>query len=440
MKSTASLSRIIIRTALSFALAAGTQVRASAATPTVTITSPKKNATVTSASLAVSGSTKDSAAVTNVVVELNGIPLTVTSSDAFSAWTAAAADLAPGTNTILAYGLETNGQATATNSVTFLHKVTAKLTATVNGHGGTLSPNDNGQELNIGENYTIKAIPTHGFGFSDWTVVGSTKTSALTNAVLTFQMVSNLQLIAYFVDTQPPTVKITTKAGEENNSIETISGTATDNVGVSTVWYEVGTSGWNVAASTDGYSNWTATVILGPGANTIQVYAEDAAGNRSKTNTVTLTDSATGFAPASLAGTTLLLVSGDNSALLSFDGSTFTQAGNGGVTSGVGVYTYTLTDTNTAQLAPNFTSPPGLTNTVTESIVLSFTNGTGGTFAKANGGTGGSFTLGLASSTAPVSLSGLTLQGTNNEGGAYEFTNSFHSHPTGFEKKLEHFA
>jgi len=224
---------------------------------------------------------------------------------------------------------------------------------------------------------------------------------------------------------EPPSIKITTKAGKVSNSVATISGTATAKVGLSSVWYEVGTGGWALAASTDGYSNWTAVVILSPGANTIQVYAEDAAGHLSKTNTVTLTDSSTGFAPESLDGTTLLLVNGDSSALLSFDGSTFTQAGNGGVTSGVGVYTYALTNANIALLSPNFTSPPAVTNSVTEGIILTFTNVTGGTFAKNNGETGGSFTLGVALSAAPVLLSGLTLQGANNEGGVYEFTNAF---------------
>ncbi len=303
---------------------------------------------------------------------------------------------------------------------------TAKLTVTINGRG-TVSPTYKGRSLNIGTNYTIKATAAAGFKFSDWieTLPGTALTS--TNARLTFQMVSNLQLTANFVDIQPPTVTITTKKSTGSNSVVAISGTAKDNVGVSNVWCQVGNDGWNLAATGNEYTNWAAFVILSEGQNTIHVYAEDAAGNRSKTNSVTLTDDSTGLvAPECIAGMMLELASSNGSAVLSFDGSSFSQMGSGEAVTGVGIYTYTLSNPDTGQLTTTFTAPP---TTVSNSgggevFVLSFTNGTSGTWTNLNTNSG-TFTLSDASCTAPDSLSGLTLQGTNTGTNVYQFTNEY---------------
>jgi hypothetical protein len=303
---------------------------------------------------------------------------------------------------------------------------TAELTATVIGRG-RLSPNYNGKALNINQDYTIRAVPIAGFAFSYWIVAGSTNTFINTTAKLTFQMASNLQLTATFVDIQPPTVTITTKKSTGSNAVVAISGTAKDNVGVAAVWCQVGSSGWNLAATGNAYTNWTAFVILGAGANTIHVYAEDTAGNRSKTNSVTLRNDSTGLAPESLAGTMLQLVATNNQiAALSFGGSTFCQVGSNGVTTGVGNYTYTLNDPDTAQLATAFTAPPTTVsnNSGGDAFILFFTNGTSGTWTNLNANSG-AFTLSDASSTVPDSLSGLTLQGTNTGTNVYQFTNAY---------------
>ena len=304
---------------------------------------------------------------------------------------------------------------------------TAKLTVTVNGRG-SVSPTYKGKALNIGQDYPIKATAAAGFAFSDWIETSPTNTLTNTNAKLTFQMVSNLQLTANFVDTQPPTVAITTKKSTGSNSVVAISGTAKDNVGVASVWCQVGSGGWSLAATGNEYTNWTAVVILSEGANTINVYAEDAAGNRSKTNSVTLTDASIGLvAPESLAGTTWQGVETNNNSreVLSFGANTFSEVGSGGdAHTGVGSYTYTLSDAKTGQLAVTLTAPP---TTVSNSeggdvITLSFTNGTSGTWTNlfTNSGT---FTLSDASSTAPDAISGVSSAnaGTN----VVQFTNVF---------------
>jgi hypothetical protein len=301
---------------------------------------------------------------------------------------------------------------------------TAKLTTAIGGTGrGTFSPNYNGKALNINQTYTIKAVAAAGSEFSNWIVVG-TNTTTNTSAKLTFQMVSNLQLTANFSDIKPPTVAITTKKGTGSNSVVTIIGTAKDNVGVASVWCQAGSSGWNLAVTSDGYTNWTAVVILGAGANIIQAYAEDAAGNRSLTNSVSLTDDSTGLAPESIAGTTLQLVATSNEgAVLSFGASTFSQAGSGGASTGAGNYTYTLSDANTAQLADALTAQP-MTGSNSDVFTLSFTNGTSGTWSNLDTNSG-TFTLSDASSAAPDSLSGLTLQGADAGSNSYQFTNEY---------------
>jgi hypothetical protein len=298
------------------------------------------------------------------------------------------------------------------------------LTVTINGRG-SVSPTYKGKTLKIGKSYTIKATHAPGFAFSDWIETTPTNTVTSTDPTLTFTMEPNLQLTANFVDIQPPTMAITTKKSAGSNSVVLISGTAKDNVGVSNVWWQVGSNGWNLASTGNACTNWTAYVILSEGQNTIQVYAEDAAGNRSKTNSLTLNDVSLGLvAPECLAGTMLELAASNSSAVLGFYGSSFSQMGSGKAVSGVGLYTYTLSDSNMAQLATTFTAPP---MTVSNSgggevFTLSFTNGTSGTWSNlyTNSGT---FTLSDASSTAPDSLSGLTLAdaGTN----VYQFTNEY---------------
>ena len=77
------------------------------------------------------------------------------------------------------------------------------LTVHTNGHG-TVSPNYNGQLLDVGRSYSMTAKPVSGFGFAGWS--GSLTS---TNSTLTFMMEPSLALTANFVDMQKPTLSIT---------------------------------------------------------------------------------------------------------------------------------------------------------------------------------------------------------------------------------------
>ena len=64
--------------------------------------------------------------------------------------------LTPGSNIFQAYAVDTSGNVSATNSVTFKYVVSAPLTVLINGNG-TVTPNDNGALLQIGASYSLMA-------------------------------------------------------------------------------------------------------------------------------------------------------------------------------------------------------------------------------------------------------------------------------------------
>jgi hypothetical protein len=115
-------------------------------------------------------------------------------------------------------------------------------------------------------------------------------------------------------DTTRPTLAITapTIGQRLTNALMTVQGRASDNAQVADVFYQLNADGWNLASSTNGWTNWMATVTLKPGTNVIQAYAVDVAGSASSTNTVTIvllspltvTTNGCGSVNAGFAGTT----------------------------------------------------------------------------------------------------------------------------------------
>jgi hypothetical protein len=82
------------------------------------------------------------------------------------------------------------------------------------------------------------------------------------------------------------------------NAMANVIGTASDNWKVSAVWYQLTngilTSGtWNLATTTNNYTNWTTTVTLAVGTNTVKAYAVDLGGNYSTTSSVSVLSSNT---------------------------------------------------------------------------------------------------------------------------------------------------
>ena len=161
---------------------------------------------------------------------------------------------------------------------------------------GAVSPNYSNAWLEHGRNYSITSTPASGFVFTNWLVstnwIGGTNMSK-TN--LPFMMASNLTLQANFVDVTKPTNTITTPTAGQHmtNALATVVGTARDNWEVAGVWYQLNNGAWNATATTNGWTNWTTTVQLIAGTNTVKAYAMDLGGNFSTTNSLSVVSSNT---------------------------------------------------------------------------------------------------------------------------------------------------
>ena len=376
--------------------------------PTLTFINPGSHQQLTNVTQTAFVMVKDAGMVTNVQFSLNGGDFQAGSQLSSNIWTSAALTLTPGTNIISAYAVDADGYFSTTNTVSVVYVVLAPVTVNIVG-GGSLKPNDNNMSLAIGRSFTMKATPAKGFGFQFWSVAANGVTNMFNNASLTFIMTNELVITANFVDDEAPTLKISSPKSnaKETNGTVTVSGTASDNVGVTAVGVQVNSNGWVMA---EGSTTWSATLPVSNGANTIQAYAMDAAGNISKTNTVKFTGVLPpDWAPDSLANSTVLVTPDAGNAIsASFSETNFSQTdltmtGD----SGVGSYQYSKIFTNFADLQLAFDLPPGMSSSTAEDIQLTFTNVNEGRFT--NEAATGSFSVVAQSTFLPSSLSGHTV-------------------------------
>ena len=144
----------------------------------------------------------------------------------------------------------------------------------------------NGSLLAVNENYTLTAVANPGFAFANWSDGNG---NILTNGpTLRFTMATNLALIANFVDVTKPTLSITTPTLNQQwtNGTFTAAGKASDNVAVANVFYSLNGAPWTNATTANNWTNWSASLPLTPGTNSLQAFALDASGNASATNAV----------------------------------------------------------------------------------------------------------------------------------------------------------
>ena len=268
--------------------------------PTLSITNVTAGMGVSNASFTVKGTAGDNVAVANVFYSLNNADWSnALTANNWSNWTAAVT-LVPGTNKIAAYAMDATGNKSTTNTLNFIYVVSATLNVSTNGLGA-LNPNYNGALLQIGKGYAITATAGTGFAFTNWTGGTSLPLTLLTNGpTVQFVMVTNLMLQANFVDVTKPTLTISVPTAGQHmtNAMATVVGTAGDNWKVNAVWYllsnSILTNGtWSLALSTNSYTNWTTTVTLAAGTNTMKAYAMDRGGNLSTTSSVSVMSSNT---------------------------------------------------------------------------------------------------------------------------------------------------
>ena len=252
------------------------------ARPTNLIAAPTAGQRWSNSFFNVIGTAGDNAQVSNVWYQINGLGWNLaTTGNNWSNWTAQAT-LTPGTNTLTAYSVDTSGNFSLTNSVSFQFVVTNQLQVFAYGLG-TIAPNYSNAWLEIGRNYSMTSAPASGFRFTNWT--GSLITSA---ATLNFTMASNLTFIATFIDTNRPVLSLTNLAAGQrwSNAVFTVRGTAGDNWQIGNVWYQLNGLGWSNAVTGNAWTNWSAALNLIPGTNSIKTYAVDSSGNVSLTNSL----------------------------------------------------------------------------------------------------------------------------------------------------------
>jgi hypothetical protein len=85
-----------------------------------------------------------------------------------------------------------------------------------------------------------------------------------------------------------PSLTVTSPKSGQNvsNALLQATGTVSDSVAVDDVYYQLNGGSRILATPGNSWNNWTASVTLNPGPNTISAYAQDAGGTFSRTNTV----------------------------------------------------------------------------------------------------------------------------------------------------------
>ncbi|MFZ0826316.1 MAG: immunoglobulin domain-containing protein [Verrucomicrobiia bacterium] len=264
--------------------------------PTVSITKPSNGQNVTAAALACQGSATDNGAVQSVWYQLNG-----------GAWLAAAGtnnwtanvSLVPGPNQLRVFAVDTSGNHSTTNLASVTYVVNTPIVVQIIG-SGTVSPNYNGQSLQIGKSYTMTAQPGAGYVLSKWNGGIYSTTPALT-----FVMVSNLVLQANFVPTPFNPVAGTYNGlfYDTNGVVQIGSGFVNFTLAASGAFtgsVHIGASTWSMSGLFDVSGDATTTVNRGiMSALAVQLHADLTGNSDQITGTVSPGDNS--FAVAGLA-------------------------------------------------------------------------------------------------------------------------------------------
>ena len=240
--------------------------------PALTISSPANNATVTSASLAVSGTASDSGFGNNGVssVTVNGTSATGgTASGSGTATWNATVTLVSGANTITVIAKDTlNNSTTKQITVTYnppdVTPPTVAISSPTGGQTFTTSPvtvsgtaTDPGTPSSGVSLVQVQVNSTSGTwqtasGTTSWSASVALSSGANTIYVRSQDGAGNYSTIGsvsvtYTPDTTAPTVSITAPtAGQRwSNAVFTVAGTAHDNVQATNVSYQLNGSGWN---------------------------------------------------------------------------------------------------------------------------------------------------------------------------------------------------
>lgn len=259
--------------------------------PTLSITSPLANATVTSSPLTITGTASDAATGGSGIsaVTANGVAATggTATGDLTATWTASVA-LSPGLNSITVVAKDNSPPLNATSQTITVTYVPPVLTVAKAGAGsGTVTSTPVG--INCGTicsaafaadaTVTLTGTPATGFAFAGWS-------GDCTGAgPCTVTMTLGRSVTATFQDATPPTVIHTPVASATMNSAIPVTATITDNIGVqgATLFYRtIGASTYTTVAMTASGSAFSGTIpasAVTRGGVQYYVEARDAANN-----------------------------------------------------------------------------------------------------------------------------------------------------------------
>jgi Divergent InlB B-repeat domain/Bacterial Ig domain len=271
--------------------------------PTVAITAPVSGQVWSNSLFEITGTASDKVGVTGVVCSVNGTLTAVNPNPTYNNWYSLV-ELAPGSNSISAYSINNGFIQSKTATVLMDYVPTAPLTVITNGKG-IISPNDNGQLLRIGTNYTLTATAASGFVFSSWSsgLAGSPLAVYTNKATVMFTMASNLELQANFQDALAPYLKITnaTSGMIWSNSSFTVMGVATDDEALASVQFSLNGSPYSDVGTSNGWTNWSQQLTLMAGTNLFTIYAQ-ATNNNTITNSIDIVYEATNQLTVAISG------------------------------------------------------------------------------------------------------------------------------------------
>ncbi len=164
--------------------------------PVVTIADPKAGQRVSNSVHIVKGTATDNFGVSNVLCRVNGGEWTnAVTTNGWKTWSVPV-ELRSGSNLVQACSIDAARNSSTFANISCTYVVTGPLTLVVTGNG-TVTPNLDGQMLEMGKRYTMTAKPATGAIFVDWTY-GVDGAVATNKPAVTFPMQSNLVLTANF--------------------------------------------------------------------------------------------------------------------------------------------------------------------------------------------------------------------------------------------------
>jgi GH25 family lysozyme M1 (1,4-beta-N-acetylmuramidase) len=342
--------------------------------PSISITSPTTGSTYSTnnSTISLSGMASDNVGVTSVtwtnqLTSANGTASGTTS------WTANSISLASGANVITVTAYDAAGNHTpATLTVTYTPPDTTPPSISITSPTAGSTYSTNSSTISLGgtasDNVGVTSVTwtnqqTSGNGTASGTTSWTANSISLASGanvitVTAYDAAGNHTPATLTVtytppDTTAPSISITSPTTgstySTNNSTISLRGTASDNVGVTSVTWTNQQTGANGTAS--GSTSWTASSItLASGANVITVTAYDAAGNHTPA-TLTVT-----YTPPDTTPPSISITSPTTGSTYSTNNSTISLGGTASDNVGVASVTWTNQQTSANGTASGTTS------------------------------------------------------------------------------------